>query len=150
MDIVGTAMSIVSLAQIIISICTTVRETYKSDAGFDSTFDSTILDAEVQVQRLVSWGEVFRAEPCSPHLSDLLGRVLGKIDVEIKAIQGYIEKYVPDRDNVLRSRLVPKSSVDSSLLSPDPIHTQNTDSKSKKKGPSIIKKFKYVISDKDK
>ncbi|KAI9730879.1 MAG: hypothetical protein M1834_005597 [Cirrosporium novae-zelandiae] len=150
MDVVGSVVTILTLAQTVISICIKVRATCKSNSGFDTVFDSAILGAEVQVQRLVSWSSSFRAESCSDPLRDLLGRVLQTVEVEIKTIHGYIEKYMPGSDNPLSSLSIEERLDVSSL--PTQKQTQFDDlgnTSIKKKGPSIINRFHYVISDKD-
>jgi hypothetical protein len=153
MDIVGSAASILALAQTVISICIQVRATYKSDARFDTTFDAAILDAEVQVQRLVNWAKAFRAEACSTPLQDLLNRVLKSVEVEVKKVEGYIQKYMPGADNLLSS-VSSGEVLDVSTLPAQPALKQIQvgdpgTSSDKSKGPSLRKRLNFVLSDKD-
>lgn len=53
MDVVRSVASLLTLAQSVISTCIEVRATYKLNASFETTFDSAILLAEVQIQRLI-------------------------------------------------------------------------------------------------
>jgi hypothetical protein len=150
MDVVGSAASILALAQTVISVCIEVRATYRSNAGFDTTFNSAILDAEVQVQRLVNWGKSFRPEACSAPLLNLLDRVLRSADVEIRNIQEYVEKYIPGRGNLRSSPSIGEPLDALSMPVQKQIQFGNADKTYiKEKGPSIIKRFHYVISDKD-
>jgi hypothetical protein len=153
MDVVGSAASILALAQTVVSICIKVRATYTSKAGFDTTFSEAILNTEVQIQRLISWGMVFQAEACSPPLQDLLDRVLKNVEIEVKTIGDYVQKYTPGTDSLLSSISASEALDVSSLpAQPAPKQIQVADPETppfKSKGPSLIKRFSFVISDKD-
>lgn len=153
MDVVGSAASLLQLAHFVVSICIEVRATYKLTAGFDSSFDSAVLGAEIQVQRLLNWSEAVDISTCSPTLLDLLGRVLENVNNEVKNIEGYVEKYMPGKVEMLTR----KSSSDhvpdvDSLFPPVPelVRVGKSNSTfSNSKGPSMIKRFHYIISHKN-